>query len=91
MNTFRPALIAAALIGVLAAGAMGLTTLRGETREADARAACAAADWPLIPAECLENAQSRQVRVVGAAVPSAARPAGGIAIAMQERFAIAFQ
>ena len=87
MNTFRPALVAAVLIGTLAVGALGLTTFRGETREADVNVVCATADWPLIPAECLEGAQSRHVRVVG----EASAPADGNRLAMQERFAIAFQ
>jgi hypothetical protein len=87
MNTFRPALVAVALVGTLAAGALGLTTFGGETREADAKAVCAAADWPLIPAGCLEGASNRHVRLIG----DTGAAAGGKALAMEERFAAAFQ
>ena len=87
MNTFRPALVAVALVGTLAAGALGLTTFGGETREADAKAVCTAADWPLIPAGCLEGGGNRHVRLIG----DTGAAAGGKALAMEERFAVAFQ
>lgn len=90
MNTFRPTLIAAGVVAAVAAGAMGLMTFGGETREADARTLCATAAWPIIPAECLQGAEKRPVRVVGdVAVAVPAR--GSETLAMRERFDTAFQ
>ena len=90
MNTLRSTLIAAALVSTAAAGAMGLMTFGGETREASAASICAAADWPLIPAECLEGAESRPVRIVGDLAAGPAGPREG-QLAMQARFDTAFQ
>jgi hypothetical protein len=91
MNTFRPTLIAAAAVAAIAAGAMGLMTFRGETHEADSRTLCATAEWPLIPAECLEGAENRPVRIVGDMASVEPHQAGPNQIAMQERFDTAFQ
>jgi hypothetical protein len=91
MNTLRPTLLAAAVVAAVASTAMGLMTFRGETHEVDARQVCAAADWPLIPAECLQGAANRPVRVIG---DRAADPAGAAdfgRLAMRERFETAFQ
>lgn len=79
----------AAAFGVTVAAAVTGATLRGETREAPTVAeVCATAEWPLIPAECLDGAGHRSVRVVTgqeAAVHTYA------AADMDERFAVAFQ
>jgi hypothetical protein len=73
---------------IVAAGVTG-ATLRGETREAPTVAeVCATAEWPLIPAECLDGAHDRSVRIVTgqeAAIQTYA------AADMDERFAVAFQ
>src|SRR6478672_6104970 len=60
----RPALIAFGVAVVIATAATGLTTLRGETKEASIDAACAAAAWPMIPAHCLEGGRGHDVRSV---------------------------
>jgi hypothetical protein len=91
MNTFRPTLIAAAAVAAIAAGAMGLMTFRGETHEVDSGAVCAAAEWPLIPAECLEGAANRPVRIVADVASEEPRQAAASQLAMQARFDTAFQ
>jgi len=85
---FRPLLVAAAFAAIVAATVTG-ATLRGETREAPTSAEiCATAEWPMIPAECLDGAIDRQVRVIADAAPVAVQQ---VAASMQERFAVAFQ
>jgi len=61
--TTRNALIA---LGFLAAiGATGALTLQAQTKEAGvAENTCGVADWPYIPARCLDGAPSRSVRMV---------------------------
>ncbi|MBN8995742.1 MAG: hypothetical protein J0H94_10995 [Rhizobiales bacterium] len=90
MNTFRTTLIAAAVLVAASAGAMGLMTSGAETREADATSLCAAADWPLIPAECLGSGAKRNVRVIGDEAVARDEPAES-QVAMQARFETAFQ
>jgi hypothetical protein len=84
----RPIFVAVAFAVTVAAAVTG-ATLSGETREAPTVAeVCAMADWPLIPAECLDGAHDRSVRVVTgqeAAMQTFA------AADMDERFAVAFQ
>ena len=64
-------------------------TLRGETREAESVAEmCQKAEWPLIPAECLDGAADRNVRVVTGNEVATQKFA---AADMTERFAVAFQ
>lgn len=89
MTTRTRQIFAAVAFAAIAAAAVTGATLRGETREAQTLAeACAKAEWPLIPAECLDGAATQDVRVVtgnesaGAAVAAAE---------MSDRFAIAFQ
>lgn len=84
---FRPILVAAAFAVIVGATVTG-ATLRGETREAPTTAEiCATAEWPMIPAACLDGAGDRQVRVISDAAPIAAQ----VAASMEERFAVAFQ
>ena len=84
----RPIFVAVAFAVTVAAAVTG-ATLRGETREAATVAeACAAAEWPLIPAECLEGAGNRSVRVVTGQEAAIQKYA---ATDMDERFAVAFQ
>jgi len=84
----RPIIVAVAFAVTVAAGIAG-ATLRGETREAPTVAeVCAAAEWPLIPAECLDGALDRSVRVVTGQVAAIQTYA---AADMDERFAVAFQ
>ena len=77
-----------AFAAIVAAAVTG-ATLRGETREAPTVAEfCAQAEWPNIPAECLDGAVNHHVRVItgNAAAPQA------VAVAdMRERFEVAFQ
>jgi hypothetical protein len=61
----RKALLAIAF-AVTAAGALTGATFRGETKEVDLAATCAAADWPNIPAACLEGSNGKDVRYVTA-------------------------
>ena len=83
MKTIRKTLLTAAFAATVA-GALTGASLRGETKEVDMAATCAAAEWPMIPAGCLEGAPSSDVRYVSADnrldTPR-----------MQQRFAVAFQ
>ena len=73
---------------IVAAGVTG-ATLSGQTREAPTVAEiCAKADWPLIPAECLDGFAGRHVRVVTGQEVAVQKFA---AAEMTERFAVAFQ
>ncbi len=84
----RPVLVASAFAFVVAAGMIG-ATLRGESREAPTTAEiCATAEWPLIPAECLDGAGERSVRVISGNAAADVRYA---ASDMEDRFAVAFQ
>jgi hypothetical protein len=82
MNTIRKALLATAFAATVA-GALTGASLRGETKEVDLAATCASAEWPMIPAACL-NGGSDNVRYVTADNRIDAR-------AMEQRFAVAFQ
>jgi hypothetical protein len=88
-NKTRQTIVAVAFAATVAAAITG-ATLRGETREATSVAEiCAKADWPLIPAECLDGAGDRNIRVIST---DQARPTVKVAaIDMSERFAVAFQ
>jgi predicted homoserine dehydrogenase-like protein len=81
-------MVAAGFAAIVAATVTG-ATLRGETREAPTTAEfCATAEWPMIPAECLDGAGDRQVRLIGDAAPVVVQQ---VAASMEERFAVAFQ
>jgi hypothetical protein len=82
MNTTRKAFLTAAFAITVAAALTG-ASLRGETKEIDIQANCAAAEWPMIPAECLEGVE-KDVRFVTADNRLDTS-------AMQQRFAVAFQ
>lgn len=65
MNTrIRQTLVAVAFTATVIAGIAG-ATLRGETKETDLAATCATAAWPMIPAACLDGADS-DVRYISA-------------------------
>jgi hypothetical protein len=67
MNTkIRQALVAVAFSAIAAAAVTGATTLRGETKETSLVETCAGADWPMIPAACLEGGRGYDVRYVSA-------------------------
>ena len=65
MNITRKALLAIAF-AVTAAGALTGATFRGETKELDLAATCATANWPNIPAACLEGSNGKEIRYVTA-------------------------
>ena len=65
MNITRKALLATAF-AVIAAGALTGATFGGESKEVDPAATCAAAEWPNIPAACLEGSNGKDVRYVTA-------------------------
>jgi hypothetical protein len=82
---FSVAIAFAATVAVAVTGA----TLRGETREASTVSeTCQKADWPLIPAECLDGAAEHSVRVVTGNEAATQKFA---AADITERFAVAFQ
>lgn len=84
----RQIFAAVAFAATVAAAVTG-ATLRGETREAPTVAeTCAKAEWPNIPAECLDGAVNMHVRVINGyeAAPQAVASAD-----MRERFEVAFQ
>jgi hypothetical protein len=83
MNITRKVLLATAF-AVTAAGALAGATFRGETKEVDMAATCATANWPNIPAACLEGSNGKDVRYVTAD----GRPDMS---EMQLRFSVAFQ
>ena len=63
MITIRQALMMFAFAATVAAAITG-ATLRGETKETSVVEACARAEWPVIPANCLDGAANRSVRYV---------------------------
>jgi hypothetical protein len=58
----RPVLLAAVFAATAAAAIAG-AAVRGESRDNPREVACAAAEWPMIPAECLEGGDG-DVRVI---------------------------
>jgi hypothetical protein len=82
MNTLRKILLATAFAATVA-GALTGASLRGETKEVDLAATCAAAEWPMIPAGCLDGA-AHDVRYVTADNRIDTRE-------MERRFEVAFQ
>jgi hypothetical protein len=83
MNMIRKALLATAFAATVA-GALTGAALRGETKEVDMAAICAAAEWPMIPTACLEGGPAEEVRFVTADNQIDMR-------AMEQRFTVAFQ
>lgn len=83
MITIRKVLTAIAFSATVAATLTGFA-LSGESTEIKTVASCAAADWPMIPAECLEGTPARNVRYVSANVANST-------MNMQERSEAAFQ
>jgi hypothetical protein len=83
MNTIRKALLATAFAATVA-GALTGASLRGETKEVDLAMTCATAEWPMIPAACLDGQAGRDIRYVTADNRIDAR-------AMERRFEVAFQ
>ncbi|HET7715016.1 MAG TPA: hypothetical protein VFK86_05265 [Bauldia sp.] len=84
----RQIVVAVAFAATVAAAVTG-ATLRGETREAETVAEkCLKAEWPLIPAECLDGMGDRNVRIVTGNETATQRYA---AVDMTDRFAVAFQ
>jgi hypothetical protein len=73
---------AAAAVGVVAVSAIAAMTLSGQTREQSLSEVCAHADWPYVPAYCLEGASDRAVRVVAL---------DRLPLAGVDRFEVAFQ
>jgi hypothetical protein len=65
MNITRKALLATAFAATVA-GALTGATFRGETKELDLAATCATAQWPNIPAACLDGSKGKDVRYVTA-------------------------
>jgi hypothetical protein len=62
MNTrIRTVVMAFAFAATTAAAITG-ASLRAETKETDVAAACATAEWPRIPADCLDGAHAETVR-----------------------------
>jgi hypothetical protein len=59
----RRALVAVAFSAVAAAAVTG-ATIRGETKETSLADVCAKADWPKIPAACIEGGSGAEVRYV---------------------------
>lgn len=77
-----------AFAATVAAAVTG-ATLRGETREAPTVAEiCNKAEWPNIPAQCLDGAVNFDVRVIDAGQTA---PQVMASVDMRERFEIAFQ
>jgi hypothetical protein len=82
MSTIQKVVIATAFSAAVA-GALTGVAISGETKEPIVAVNCSATPWPMIPAECLEETQSREVRFITSAA-SANRT-------IQERFDVAFQ
>lgn len=92
MNTkFRTTIAAFAFVATVAAVATGLTTFRGETKEASIATLCSTATWPSIPASCLEGGSGHAVRNVTTDRLDEVGSADVGQLAMQGRFDIAFQ
>ena len=83
MKMIRKVLLTAAFAATVA-GALTGATFRGETKEVDLAATCAAAEWPQIPVGCLDGAKGEEIRYVSAD--------NRIDLASMElRFSVAFQ
>ena len=77
MNTKIRQAFALVAFSAVAAAAITGATLRGESKETSLTTACAAYDWPKIPAACLDGARTADVRYVSAdaaAAGAALRP-----------------
>ena len=59
----RPSALSAAVFAATAAAAIAGATVRGESRDNPLDAMCAAADWPMIPQECLVGSDGA-VRII---------------------------
>ena len=60
---WRAVLLAVAFSTTVAAALTG-ASLSGQTKETSLDDTCTHAAWPLIPAQCLEGAQDREIRIV---------------------------
>ncbi len=65
MKMIRKTFLVAAFAVTVAAALTG-ATFRGETKEVDLAATCAAAEWPNIPAACLDGSTGEAIRYVTA-------------------------
>jgi len=84
----RQIAVAMAFAATVAAAVTGMS-LRAETHEAPTVAEkCLKADWPLIPAECLDGMGDRHIRL---ATEAQAATQKFVAVDMSDRFAVAFQ
>lgn len=83
MNTIGKLMIATAFSASVA-GALTGAALSGEAPEINTAETCAAALWPMIPAECLEGASTHEVRYATANSAELDRN-------LPERFQVAFQ
>jgi hypothetical protein len=89
---FRAVFLSIAFAATVAA-AITVASVRGETKETSIDEICATADWPMIPARCLDGGRGHEVRVVGVrrAAPEASIAGNELALAeMKARFAVAF-
>jgi hypothetical protein len=84
MNTSkRGVVIATAFAAAVAAVVTGATMSSGQTKETSLDQSCAHATWPMIPAQCVQGAEGRTVRVVTTRGPVETDT-------MAARFALAF-
>jgi hypothetical protein len=91
-HDFRTAFLSVAFAATVAA-AITVASVRGETKETSIDDICATAEWPMIPARCLDGGRGHDVRVVGPRPAGPEVPMAGKELAlaeMQARFAVAF-
>ncbi len=82
MSTIGKILIATAFSATVA-GAFTGVAVSSETKQPISAVNCSDAHWPMIPAECMEGGQARDVRVITVSLAADQ--------VMQQRFEIAFQ
>lgn len=84
----RPVMLAA-LFAATAAAAITGAAVRSESRDTPLEAICAAASWPMLPADCIEGGD-RAVRVIDADLQAAEAEADAEEDDLRFRFEAAF-
>ena len=80
----------AALFAATAAAAITGAAVRGESRETPLEAICAAASWPMIPADCLDGAPTQEIRLIDADLEAGEAEADAEEDDLKFRFEAAF-
>ena len=80
----------ASLFAATAVAAITGAAVRGESRETPLEAICAAASWPVIPANCLAGVASQEIRLIDSDLEAAEAEADAEQDDLKFRFEAAF-